>query len=62
MLLAQGKTPAISAGVVYHGSLLTASDVEGVNAPINFQQSDPELDRQLPPQLYKEVGALSAAH
>ena len=55
VLLAQGQTPKVSAAVVYHGSLLTAADVEAVTAPINFQQSDPALDRQLGPELYKQV-------
>jgi hypothetical protein len=40
---------------VFHGSLLTKQDVEGVNVPIAFFQSDPELDRQIPTPLYKEV-------
>jgi len=56
VLLTQGKTPAVSAAVVYHGSLLTPADVEAVNAPINFQQSDPELDKNLNTTLYKQVG------
>jgi dienelactone hydrolase len=58
VLLTQGKSPAVAASVVYHGSLLTPADVEAINAPINFQQSDPALDRQLNTELYKQVGGL----
>lgn len=56
MLLTAGKTPPVAASVVYHGSLLTPADIEAINAPINFQQSDPALDRQLNTELYKQVG------
>jgi hypothetical protein len=55
VLLTHGQTPAVSASVVYHGSLLTPADVEAINAPINFQQSDPALDRQMNTTLYKQV-------
>jgi hypothetical protein len=55
VLLAQGQTPKVSAAVVYHGSLLTPADVEAVTAPINFQQSDPALDKNFGPELYKQV-------
>lgn len=55
MLLAGGKTPKVSAALVYHGSLITREDVLAVSVPINFQQSDPELDTQIKPALYKEV-------
>jgi hypothetical protein len=56
VLLTAGKSPAVAASVVYHGSLLTPADIEAINAPINFQQSDPALDRQLNTELYKQVG------
>lgn len=55
VLLTQGQSPAVNAAVVYHGSLITTADVEGINAPINFQQSDPALDRQMGTTLYKQV-------
>jgi dienelactone hydrolase len=55
VLLAQGQTPKVSAAGVYHGSSITPADVEAVTAPINFQQSDPALDRQIPSELYKQV-------
>jgi dienelactone hydrolase len=55
VLLTHGQTPAVPASVVYHGSLLTAADVEAINAPINFQQSDPAIDRQMNTTLYKQV-------
>jgi carboxymethylenebutenolidase len=54
VLLTQGKTPAVSAAVVYHGSLITKDDIEAINAPILFQQSDPALDRQMNTTTYNE--------
>ena len=56
VLLAQGQTPKVAAAVVYHGSAITPADVEAVTVPLNFQQSDPTLDRQIGPELYKQVG------
>jgi hypothetical protein len=61
VLLAQGQTPKVSAAGVYHGSSITPADVEAVTAPINFQQSDPALDRQIPSELYKQVRPAVAA-
>jgi dienelactone hydrolase len=55
VLLTAGKSPAVAASVVYHGSRILPADVEAINAPINFQQSDPALDRQLPTELYNQV-------
>ena len=55
VLLTQGKTPAINAGVVYHGSMIMKSDIEAINAPILFLQSDPALDTQLNTTTFKEV-------
>lgn len=57
VLLAQGQNPKVSAAVVYHGSLITPADVEAVTAPINFQQSDPALDRNFNTELYNQVTA-----
>eukprot|EP00878_Enallax_costatus_P000565 GHUV01000663.1.p1 GENE.GHUV01000663.1~~GHUV01000663.1.p1 ORF type:complete len:286 (+),score=54.47 GHUV01000663.1:126-983(+) len=54
VLLTHGKTPAISAGVVYHGSMITKSDIEAINAPILFLQSDPALDTQINTTTFKE--------
>ncbi|KAF6253329.1 dienelactone hydrolase family-domain-containing protein [Scenedesmus sp. NREL 46B-D3] len=61
VLLAGGKTPAVSASAVYHGSLITRADVEAINAPITFQQSDPEVDNQINTEFYKEIKAILAA-
>jgi dienelactone hydrolase len=55
VLLAGGKTPAVNAAVVYHGSLLTSADIEAISAPVNFQQSDPKLDTQVKTEFYNEV-------
>jgi hypothetical protein len=56
VLLAGGKTPAVNAAVVYHGSLLTRANIEAISAPVNFQQSDPKLDNQIKTDFYNEVG------
>lgn len=50
VLLTQGKTPASSASVIYHGSLLKPEDIAAINAPVMFQQSDPALDQQVRPR------------
>jgi hypothetical protein len=55
VLLVQGQTPKVSAAGIHHGSLITTADVEAVTAPINFQQADPALDKQIGPDLYKQV-------
>lgn len=47
MLLTHGKTPASSASVIYHGSLLKPEDIAAINAPVMFQQADPALDQQV---------------
>lgn len=55
VLLTHGKTPAVDAGAVYHGSMITKTDIAAINAPILFLQSDPELDTQLNSTTYKQV-------
>lgn len=61
-LLTAGKAPKVAAALVYHGSLITKEDVLAINAPINFQQSDPELDNQIKTDFYKEVSTSLLAY
>lgn len=53
--------PAVDAAGVFHGSLLKASDVAAVKVPIKFLQSDPTLDGQIGPELYKQIDGVLAA-
>lgn len=55
MLLTAGSPPNVSASVVYHGSLLMLADIQAINAPISFQQSDPALDNNFNTTFYNQV-------
>ncbi len=63
MVLSLGTSKIASAGVVYHGSRITADLVSAITAPVLFQQSDPALDRNLNQTVYDEfaqVGGVRA--
>lgn len=53
-------TPA-HAGVVNHGSLVTVEDVQAIQYPVLFLQSDPALDMLFNSSLYSQVQQVLAA-